>query len=55
MAHRAAELPSAACAIEEALADLPEFIKMCLGYPTLRQAIWSMDLPSGRCCGTATG
>jgi hypothetical protein len=34
-----------------AVADLvavPEPIKLCLGYPTLRQAIWSMDLPSGR-------
>jgi hypothetical protein len=34
-----------------AVADLgavPEPITMVLGYPTLRQAIWSMDLPSGR-------
>jgi hypothetical protein len=30
------------------LAAVPEPISMCLGYPTLRQAIWSMDLPSGR-------
>jgi hypothetical protein len=34
-----------------AVADLgavPEPVAMALGYPTLRQAIWSMDLPSGR-------
>jgi hypothetical protein len=31
-----------------AVADLPEPMEMALGYPTLRQAIWSMDLPSGR-------
>jgi hypothetical protein len=31
-----------------AVADLPEPFEMALGYPTLRQAIWSMDLPSGR-------
>jgi hypothetical protein len=34
-----------------AVADLgavPEPIEMVLGYPTLRQALWSMDLPSGR-------
>jgi hypothetical protein len=31
-----------------AVADLPEPLQMILGYPTLRQAIWSMDLPSGR-------
>ena len=31
-----------------AVADLPEPLEMALGYPTLRQAIWSIDLPSGR-------
>ena len=31
-----------------AVADLPEPMEMVLGYPTMRQAIWSMDLPSGR-------
>ncbi len=31
-----------------AVAALPEPMEMVLGYPTLRQAIWSMDLPSGR-------
>jgi hypothetical protein len=31
-----------------AIADLPEPMEMVLGYPTLCQAIWSMDLPSGR-------
>ena len=31
-----------------AVADLPDPMEMILGYPTLRQAIWSMDLPSGR-------
>ncbi len=31
-----------------AVADLPEPMEMVLGYTTLRQAIWSMDLPSGR-------
>ena len=31
-----------------AVADLPEPMEMALGFPTLRQAIWSMDLPSGR-------
>ena len=31
-----------------AVADLPEPMEMVLGYPTLRQAVWSMDLPSGR-------
>jgi hypothetical protein len=31
-----------------AIGNLPEPFKMALGYPTLRQAIWSMDLPSGR-------
>ena len=31
-----------------AVAGLPEPLKMALGHPTLRQAIWSMDLPSGR-------
>ena len=23
-------------------------VEMVLGYPTMRQAVWSMDLPSGR-------
>jgi hypothetical protein len=31
-----------------AVADLPEPMEMALGHPTLRQAIWSMDLPTGR-------
>ena len=34
-----------------AVADLgavPEPVTMALGYPTLCQAIWSMDLPAGR-------
>lgn len=31
-----------------AVADLPEPMEMVLGYPTLCQATWSMDLPSGR-------
>lgn len=31
-----------------AVPDLPERMEMVLGYPTLCQAIWSMDLPSGR-------
>ena len=31
-----------------AVADLPEPMEMALGYPTLCQAIWSMDLPAGR-------
>jgi hypothetical protein len=31
-----------------AVADLPAPVEMALGYPTLRQAVWSMDLPSGR-------
>ena len=31
-----------------AVADLPEPVEMALGHPTLRQAIWSMDLPTGR-------
>jgi len=31
-----------------AVADLPEPMEMVLGYTTLSQAIWSMDLPSGR-------
>ncbi|WP_408651268.1 hypothetical protein [Jatrophihabitans sp.] len=31
-----------------AIGHLPEPFTMVLGYPTLRQAIWSMDLPSGR-------
>ena len=31
-----------------AVADLPEPAEMALGHPTLRQATWSMDLPSGR-------
>jgi len=31
-----------------AVADLPEPMEMALGHPTLRQAVWSMDLPSGR-------
>ena len=31
-----------------AVADLPEPMQMVLGYPTLRQAVWSMDLPSER-------
>jgi hypothetical protein len=31
-----------------AVAALPEPMEMILGYPTLCQAIWSMDLPSGR-------
>jgi len=31
-----------------AVADLPEPMDMVLGYPTLCQAVWSMDLPSGR-------
>jgi hypothetical protein len=31
-----------------AVADLPEPMEMILGYPTICQAIWSMDLPLGR-------
>jgi hypothetical protein len=31
-----------------AIGNLPEPFKMILGYPTLCQAIWSVDLPSGR-------
>src|SRR3954453_5538841 len=31
-----------------AVADLPQPMEMVLGYPTLCQAVWSMDLPSGR-------
>jgi len=32
-----------------AVADLPEPMgQMAVGYPTLCQAVWSMDLPSGR-------
>jgi hypothetical protein len=31
-----------------AVADLPAPVEMALGYPTLRQAVWSIDLPSGR-------
>ena len=31
-----------------AVADLPEPAQLVLGYPTLCQAIWSMDLPLGR-------
>jgi Aspartyl protease len=31
-----------------AVADLPEPMEMVLGYPTLCQAVWSMDLPAGR-------
>jgi hypothetical protein len=31
-----------------AVAGLPEPMEMGLGHPTLRQAVWSMDLPSGR-------
>jgi hypothetical protein len=31
-----------------AVADLPEPMDLVLGYPTLCQAIWSMDLPAGR-------
>ncbi|GAA3171177.1 hypothetical protein GCM10010531_25630 [Blastococcus jejuensis] len=31
-----------------AVVELPEPFTMVLGYPTLHQAIWSMDLPSGR-------
>jgi hypothetical protein len=31
-----------------AVADLPEPMELVLGYPTLCQAIWSMDLPFGR-------
>ena len=30
-----------------AVADLPEPMEMVLGYTTLRQAIWSMDLLVG--------
>lgn len=48
-AYRITDVPFASHTV--AIADLtavPEPITMCLGYPTLRQAIWSMDLPSGR-------
>lgn len=31
-----------------AVADLLEPAKLVLGYPTLCQAVWAMDLPSGR-------
>ena len=31
-----------------AVADLPEPMEMVLGYPTLRQAVWSMDMPTGQ-------
>jgi hypothetical protein len=45
-AYRIADVLFAGHAV--AVADLPEPFEMVLGYPTLCQAIWSMDLPSGR-------
>ncbi len=44
--YRIADVPFAGHTV--AVADLPEPFEMVLGYPTLCQAIWSMDLPSGR-------
>ncbi|UOY01738.1 aspartyl protease family protein [Blastococcus sp. PRF04-17] len=44
--YRIAEVPFAGHVV--AVADLPEPMAMVLGYPTLCQAIWAMDLPSGR-------
>jgi Aspartyl protease len=44
--YRIADVPFAGHLV--AIADLPEPFEMVLGYPTLRQATWSMDLPSGR-------
>ena len=44
-AYRIADVPFAGHVV--AVADLPEPMEMVLGYPTLCQAIWSMDLPSG--------
>jgi hypothetical protein len=43
-AYRIADVLFAGHAV--AVADLPEPFELVLGYPTLRQAIWSMDLPS---------
>ncbi|MET0765527.1 MAG: pepsin/retropepsin-like aspartic protease family protein [Blastococcus sp.] len=45
-AYRLADVPFAGHTV--AVADLPEPMEMILGYTTLCQAIWSMDLPSGR-------
>jgi len=45
-AYRIADVPFASHLV--AIADLPEPMEMVLGYPTLCQAIWSMDLPAGR-------
>ncbi len=45
-AYRIADVPFAGHPV--AVADLPERMEMVIGVPTLRQAIWSMDLPSGR-------
>jgi hypothetical protein len=45
-AYRIRDVPFAGHLV--AVADLPEPFEMVLGYPTLRQAIWSMDLPKGR-------
>lgn len=51
-AYRIADVPftSHIVAIADfgAVTELPEPFEMVLGYPTLRQAIWSMDLPSRR-------
>jgi hypothetical protein len=51
-AYRIADVPFAGHAVAVvdlgAVAQLPEPFEMVLGYPTLSQAIWSMDLPSGR-------
>ena len=44
--YRIADVPFAGHLV--AIADLPEPMEMVLGYPTLCQAVWSMDLPSER-------
>jgi len=45
-AYRIADVPFVGHSV--AIAELPEPFEMILGYPTLCQAIWSMDLPSER-------
>ncbi len=45
-AYRIAEVHFAGHIV--AVADLPEPVELVLGYPTLCQAVWSMDLPSAR-------
>jgi hypothetical protein len=45
-AYSIADVPFAGHVV--AVADLPEPLELVLGYPTLCQAIWSMDLPSDR-------